>query len=393
MQHAERQALTRKFGLLQMAFWCYIGAFISFLITMMYARGFDARQVAIFIVCQTLASVLGQLVFGRLADHFQRNRLIFLLLAPALLATCYLLYFVEGFGLTCVCFFAAGLVKDPMSAMMDSWQIKSFHGDMSKFGNIRSMGSITYACLMLMLGFVMDAWGFVTIPVLSTAFCVVVMVVAFTLPEVPRIEKEQTDKKDKKHHKVRLSPVFYIYFGTLLVLGLSVIPVYNMMPRFLFALGGTATQQGIALFLNAGMEFPAMRAYKLIAKFEPPKRLFGCLILYIGSTLMMAFATHYIWILIGMGISGAAFGTQLVARREMVNLYAPPHMQTTLHSIGDMIYGGLGGMMGNYAAGYLLDTAGAKTMLVCASAAQGVVMLLVLVMLFYMKKEKNQKAR
>ena len=381
MNVRDRRKLEMRFGWMQVLYWLFIGAFFTYIVTLLDSRGMTGTQVGLLSGMMMCASILGQFLLGGIADASRKNRLIYILSCAATCAAFIGVYLSRDFYLTAVCMILLGLFKEPSAAVLDSWIIKCLDGDASSFGSIRAKGSIAFALEMLVYGWMLDFFGYEIMPWVTLGTLVLLVLSALTVPELSRTEtvteKVHVEKPAaSKAIFAMLTPVLLLFILVSGILGMSIQPVYYFHPLVLQAIGGTTTLLGISYFINAGIEFFFMKGLRCCSRMTAYQRLLLSIGLYVFSTLIMAFTENVYIILIMMGINGAGFGSQLPARRAIVTELVPERFQTTLHGVSDMMFTGLGPMIGNALAGVILDLSGCKAMLLICCAAQMVTLLL-----------------
>ena len=365
---ATESGTQRRFGLMQMAYWGLVGTFTSYIVTLLTVRGYSSAQIGLLTAGTTAGFLIGQTVLGAVADATRKNRRLYILCCVCSFAACMALYFANALWQVAVSMFVLGLFRDPGSCILDSWVIKHYAGEPERFGAIRSRGSVFYAVFMLGYGFVLDALGMDVLPVTNAVFAVLCVVSALSVPELEGAPRERSaGRSGFSSLKGVMSPLMLAAMLLFFLLGLCAQSMLSFMPVVLDGLGGTVSMLGIMYFASAFSEYFFMRGLPFMRAFHVYGRLLISTGLYVLATVLAAFASQP-WMLVGtMAVSGAAYGLQLPARREVVARMVPERFQTSVHGVMDMLYSGFGLMMGTAMVGALIDGAGSRAaLLLCA---------------------------
>ena len=384
-----RQALPsqiRRFSVLQALYWAYVGTFFAFIIDMYTARGISSERIGIMMSVMTVGSCIGQFTVSYACDRLESCKKVFIATLVMLQLFCCALFLTDDYLIINVLMFLIGFTKQPLGAVLDTWFIKGVSDDMRAFGKTRSVGSAGFSILILFYGSLLTRFGYGIMPYISTVFLIVLIYLCFRTADMPRDARIKRTDYNLSAIFHSLSPLLVLLFIGTTLLGAANNPAYNFTPKILKSLGGTTTHLGIALFINSGMEIPAMRIKWDSLNLSPALRLLISSALYIVSTFLMAFSSAVWQVVALLSLSGFAFGMSLHARRALVAQLSPGALQSTMHGVGDMLYSGLGPIAGSAVCGKLMDISGMRVMLLFCVALQTLGTLFLLLMYFYGKR-------
>lgn len=337
---------------------------------MLYAQGVSSERIGILTSIMTVGGCLGQFIVSYFCDRLENCKSVFIVILVALQAFCCGLFLTKNTLVIGVLMFLIGFTKQPLGAVLDTWFIKGVTDDMRAFGKTRSAGSAGFSILILINGSLLTRFGYGIMPYVSGVFLLILLVLCIKTPDISRAAQISRADYNLKAIERAISPLLILLFIASTLLGGANNPSYNMTPVILTLLGGTTTHQGFSLFVNSGMEVPAMRIRWDDMGLSPAARLLISSFLYVLSTVLMAYSNAVWQIVALMAISGFAFGMHLHARRAMVAQLAPGALQSTMHGIGDMLYSGLGPIAGNALCGYMMEYSGMRVMLLFCVALQ-----------------------
>lgn len=267
---------------------------------------------------------------------------------------------------------ALGFVQQALASVLDTWLIRSFPDDPNAYSPIRALGSLSYAFVMVVMGFSVEKIGHVVMPVYSSLLAVIGIIVAARMPEIPPLVPVKAEAASQKGTLKMLSPAVWLFIISMGIMGMANIPLLNLNLMVLENAGGTVAAMGIATACNTVAEFLVMRYPKPFSRLSAQKQILlaGCL--YLGSTLVMVFARN-VWLLYAVYFfNGMGYGIILPARRRFVNEEVPPEALNRVHCLGDMSYSNLGGLLGNRVGGLLIDVRGVRLMAAVSICLQGI---------------------
>lgn len=368
----------RRFTALQAIYWSTIATFYAYVITMLLDQGIPSDLVGFLSSVLMLGCLVGQFAVSYISDRLKTCKKVFMAVSLLLQVFCIALYYTENTLMRYGLMFLLGFCKQPLGAVLDTWFLKSVTSDMRLYGKTRSGGSIGYSCTSLLYGFLLSRLGYGIMPWVSLVSTAVLLWLCAVTPEAPLTAPVQRREVGASAVIKALAPLA-LFFASITLLGIINTPVYSLFPVILQEYGGTAAYQGLACFLNSGMEAPAMlMRWERVGFASPNKRLLCAFLLYIACSVVIAYARSVWLVILGFGLTGFAYGMQLHARRELVARKAPAALQSTMHGIGDMLLSGVGGIVGSALLGISLNCFGRVTSLLLCAGLQTVSLLLFL---------------
>lgn len=384
------KSITRKERCLftgQQAFlWGTIATFYAYIIVMFTKQDLPSEQIGYMAAIMMLGCTIGQFCIPYMSDRIRSCKIVFIIVAILLEACCLGIYYVKSLIPMYMLLFLAGFCKQPLGTVLDTWTMRNVHGDMQLFGGIRSGGSLGYATVNLVYGLLLTQYGFSMMPWVSLIFTGILVTLCVIIPEKSNAVPQQ--KRDTSGLALRKAIVpLLLFFASMTILGMINNSVYNLFPEIINEFGKNEMYWGIACFFNAGMEAPAMWIkWEKLGLRSPGVRLAVAIVLYVISSVMIAYFNSIVLILVGFTLSGFAFGMQLHAKRAFVAERSPDTLHTTMHGIGDMLYFGVGGVVGSAMLGVLLSILPrADAMMICGAFQ----MLSLVLFLLMMRKDKT----
>ncbi len=349
--------LRRGFSALQMLYWCTVGSSSTYIVSYMTAvRNASATLTGNLLAVYMLAGVAGQFLINSICDRFQNNRKVFM---GGMLITLLIwlgVYFSPGMGMIFLMYGLLGFMQPTMAAVLDTWLIRSFPNDAGAYSPIRSLGSLAYSCLMLVMGFAIDGIGHVVMLVLPAVFTIGVIAVARFMPEIPPLPERREWAVRSEAGLRALVPVVWMCMIVMVMMGMANMPLLNMNLLIMENAGGSVTHQGIAIAFNTVAEFLTMRFFmKWISRTSATRKLQLAGFLYLISVAMIFSFKSIPALYVAYFINGVGYGVLLPARRQFINEMVPENLLNRMHGMGDMAHNSAGGLLGNKFSGSIID--------------------------------------
>ena len=243
------KALKRGFTLLEMLYWTTCGTFNTYMVSYLTAvRGVSASGAGLMLALVMGSACAGQFIIGSLCDKRQNNRRVFIFGMAATILLQLGIYFSPSLWLLGAFYVALGFVQQSLSPVLDTWLIRSFPNDRDAYSPIRALGSLSYAVVMVIMGFSVEKIGHVVMPVYSSLLACAGIFVAVRMPEIPALEPAA--QAGKRAALRTLPPVVWLFIACMGVLGVANIPLLNMNLMIIENVGGSVSAMGVATAFN-----------------------------------------------------------------------------------------------------------------------------------------------
>ncbi|MNC16151.1 putative 3-phenylpropionic acid transporter [compost metagenome] len=345
------------------------GLFNPYLTTLFVDQGIEANVVGVLMSIGTLLSILVQPVWGLMVDRYRQTKLVLILSisVPAALS------FFYGFGyfLVIVMVYILSIVfQATQSPIADSYAVSAARKAHTSYGTIRMLGSLGTALGGYAGGFYLSRFEITQLwmpfLVLSLASAVTVLTLSrSTENNAAAISLSQGLKEllGNRHFVMFLVACFFVN---------QTLTAYNSFFVLAFQdAGGSYALVGTALLLASLTNIPSMLlAAKILRRIGHERTLLLAAFFY-----ALRWAIQWLFpvpaVMVGIQVlHGLSFGLFYVAAVEYVANAAGRKMQATGQSVFNMVFSGLGGIVGNLLNGYLYHAGGARVMyLACTASA------------------------
>ncbi|WFR61558.1 MFS transporter [Paenibacillus amylolyticus] len=340
------------------------------------AQGFSSKETGFIMAFGTLVSIILQPIWGILVDKFKKTRfvLVISLLVPASLAY---FYNIQVYIILILIYTLCTIFQVTQIPVADSYAVTAARAANTSYGMIRLFGSIGTGVGGFAAGMYLSQFSIHMLWLPFLMFNMLSAILASTLPRQTSISSSSVTFSVGLARLLRNRTFLLFLTGCFLVN--QTLTAFNSFFVISFQMaGGSVTMTGTALLLASITNVPSMLAAAFILRKWGHERT----MLFAAGAYMLRWGIQWLWptpeVMIGVQVlHGLSFGFFYIAAVEYVASVTGREMQATGQSLFNMVFAGLGGIVGNMLNGYLLDSGGPSLMyLACTiSAALGSVIL------------------
>lgn len=236
-----------------------------------------------------------------------------------------------------------------------------------RYGWPRGVGSIAYASLAAVLGGWMETFSpdiMLPIFLIVGVLCIVTLFLMPAIDDTP-IPKVRQTGKDSYFFMLRSNPTLLLLLCACVISGMGSASFNTYLIRIIQRLGGTSHELGLAVFLQSGVELPAMLCSPLLLKKFSPKQLLTFSFLVVPCKLTLILLSRSLTMLFCvLPISICCFGLYGFASVLFANSIVPENQTVRAQSLLALSYtSGLGGILGNIFSGAFIDRIGLTALL------------------------------
>lgn len=365
-------------------FFSILGTMIPYLGVFFENRGFNPQEIGFLLAILMATRIVAPNVWAKVADRTgMRAELVKMGAGAAMLA--YLSFFYHGgfvymaLSLALYTFFWNAIL-----AQLEVITLETLGENASRYGQIRSFGSIGYICLVVGAGFAIGQWGTEVLPYIGLVLFTGMLVCALPLPANRAMRPQGQERQPLKWTK----PILWFMVSAML-LQMSAGPFYGFFVLYLKQAGYTEAAAGIFVALGAMAEIVMfMFAPRLLGRYGVNTLLVVSIAMTAVRWLLVAFGVESM-LLLGLSqvLHAFTFGLTHAASIQFVHR----HFDASHRSQGQALYAslsfGVGGALGTWICGYIWgDGSGAVWSWVFAAGCAFTAMLAV----FFIPKDRTQ---
>lgn len=331
-------------------FFSILGTMIPYLGVFFENRGFNPQEIGFLLAILMATRIVAPNVWAKVADRTgMRAELVKMGAGAAMLA--YLSFFYHGgfvymaLSLALYTFFWNAIL-----AQLEVITLETLGENASRYGQIRSFGSIGYICLVVGAGFAIGQWGTEVLPYIGLALFTGMLVSALPLPA----NRAARPQGQERHPLKWTKPILWFMVSAML-LQMSAGPFYGFFVLYLKQAGYTEAAAGIFVALGAMAEIVMfMFAPRLLGRYGVNTLLVVSIAMTAVRWLLVAFGVESM-LLLGLSqvLHAFTFGLTHAASIQFVHR----NFDASHRSQGQALYAslsfGVGGALGTWICGYI----------------------------------------
>lgn len=280
-----------RYGVIQGAYWAIYCALIGYASVYLLRQGFSNTVIGSLMSLTSVAAFVLQPVMGSFADshiHIELRKILNVMIIMTILLTGALLLLNGPTVTLMVVFFlivTIFLTEQPfINALGFIFKRSGYHINM---GATRAFGSVAYGSISLLLGYGVDKYGAILIPI-SYLVLDIILIIFVNMFKLDRTKEEKDEAKQLSLMEFALKyKTFMIVMGGVIFVYITHTIINTFMIQILTPIGGTEKHMGIAIFIGTCMEIPIMFSFdKIKTKISIPTALrIGSVVFLIKHTL------------------------------------------------------------------------------------------------------------
>lgn len=329
--------------------------------------GLNNIEIGILYSTLGLLGIVAQPIFGYISDYFKSTRKVMMGSLTFGVLFSILLSLVKDRTMVRVVAMGYTIFMSSFMPLLDNWVASSCIGEQKgNYGYIRLWGSVGYAILAYLYGKLTMSIEVSNIYFSRGVLLAIVFVLIYTYKFEIAVESEEKkeEKKERPNLKALLSNKEYVFFVIFaFVFFFPMNAASSFFPNLLLEVGGTNATLGFAGSVNAIVEIPFFLFTQRLGRRMGHKGL-----MFIGCVFvcMRMFGFVYAQTIPGLMLAYFCLApyTTFFAPGMIYYIHsiAPPNTQVVAQTIVQAFAIGAAGMIGNYLAGYIIDSYGIRVM-------------------------------
>lgn len=397
--------LTLQYTFIQGGYWASFCATYGFATVFLLSRGFSTSQIGIAVAIANIMAVFMQPVFATVADEakiISLHALSMLLTVLALIMFGLLLFSSNIFIATAALFVLTNALSQTVQPLLNAVSFYYINrGVTMNFGLPRSMGSMSYAIVSTLIGYLVEIYGTNVILIVGVVLFAIIAITLYIMPKIDETALLENKTKEETEDKAANKESFFAFFArykmfSVTLIGSTCIFIFhfmtnNYMLQIAERVGGNAATMGTALAIAAAFEIPAMMfSSQIMTKIKCNYLLILSGVFFVVKCLIYLMATNIPMLYVSQGFQMISYAFFIPASVFYVNQVMSDNDKVK----GQAIMTGtttLGGVVGSLLGGLILDASGVSTLLWTGLvfAVVGAVLFFVSASGLFVKKAKN----
>ncbi len=273
----DRKNATAFYAVIQALYFCTVALIGGYASAYLLHRGFTNAQIGLMLGIGNLGAAGFQLLVASFVTRtgMQLGKVIICIYALIAALALGLLLLPVGGLVFCTMYVLEFLLLNAMQSSINSLY-RGYHeqGTKINFAVSRGIGSAAYSLTSLAAGMLIHKFTPDILPGLYAVPCMLLCVIIFVF-NAPNVAERQASSVTPAEKKILLReyPQFYIFFAGVLCLATTNGFTETFLLQIIRRIGGTSSNLGVAFFISAMMELPAMVLYRRFADKVGNRRL------------------------------------------------------------------------------------------------------------------------
>ncbi|MGX7420598.1 MFS transporter [Carnobacterium gallinarum] len=388
--------LTVRYSFLQSTYWMGFCAIFAFATIFLLDKGFTGKEVGIILAMANIGAAIIQPIVASFADQTQKITLkemisIFALLVIILSILLINLPTIQW--VVALLFISISTLMLTIQPLLNSLIFEYINQGISiNYGLARGLGSLSFAAMSFILGFIVSKFSPAILPYLYILFYGLVGLIAYSFKTPTKMAGKQKIERAASKKGLKITELINFFKGypqlLILLIGICCLFIFhNIINTYLIQImhhvGGGDSDFGISLAVAASVELPMMMAFTfLVRKVKGSTLLKMAAFFFTIKAVVFLFAPSVGMIYFGQGLQFLSFALYIPASVYYINGIMRPEDKVKGQAIV-IVAMTLGGVFGNLLGGVLLDSYGIFIMLLAGLISS----LLGTILVFYSVKE------
>ncbi|MCT8137926.1 MFS transporter [Anaerobacillus sp. CMMVII] len=350
-------------------------------------NGLSGSQIGVLLAVGPLASMISQPFWGFMTDKYKSSKkIIFICLIGALIGSLFMFLSTTYVLLIVAVFFFFGFMS-PVGGLGDSLTQKTANQLSVSFGSIRMWGSLGFAIMSLLSGFLLAKIGIQYIYLPFLFFTIISLILTLRVTDVTSSKKPINLKEATK---LLGNKRFMIFLVIMMFITITHRTNDSFLGIYIVEKGGSESFIGWAWFIGVVSEALVFATATIwFRRFHALSFIVLSGVFFAFRWIVMGFIQEPLLVLPLQMMHGLSFGIFYLCAFHFVTKLIPEELQSTGHLLFYSFFFGLSGVIGSSIGGWIID----KVNVAYLYSALGVlsiigVIFMVIYQVVYMKMEK-----
>jgi len=347
--------LKLRFEFIYFALYGTMACYFPFLALYFESRGLSYTQIGIAFAVNSLVGIIAQPVWGYITDKYLNKKKTLLIASICCSVLIFNLVFAHSFLYVLLSIIFLLVFQSITSPISDAYcydileHTGSFH-----FGDVRFAGSVGFAVVSAMLGYLIEYTGLNTCYFLYSAFFLLYAYLLWGL----RFEGKNNIKRPAVGDILNLvrQPGFMLFVLSVMLLNISLGANSSYLAIIVQHIGGSTSALGFIWFVIAMSELPAFFiGGMLFKKYGELNVYLAAALMYIVRFYLCSFEQGYTTVIIIQLLQSVTFPLYLMGAMQHLQKIVPDQIRASGITILSSLGFGLGNFIGNLGGGVLLE--------------------------------------
>lgn len=353
---------TAFYALIQALYYVLIASVACHASALLLSKGLTNGQIGTTLGISNILSVIVQPLIALFVQktHVRLGHCLSALFGCMAILSVILLLFPNSVPVTVVTFAMLFMLQSATQSSINSLH-QGYHtqGVPIHFSTARACGSAAFSISSLFLGQLVSRYTPSVLPILYLIPSLL-LVFAILLFRAPNVQAAPSQDKTEKAHAVPIKryPHFYLFLAGLICLASSHCFMETYFLQIIQRIGGTSANLGVAFFIAAIVELPAMLLYKKLYK-QVGNRLLLCIAgwMWVTKHLLIILAPNIYVIYAAELLQFASYAIYVPAAVRYISHAIPQESFLKGQALAGSAFT-IGGLLSSFGGGHMIDLLG-----------------------------------
>lgn len=321
--------------------------------------GYSPVERGILISSIAIVTIIVQLIFGYLSDKYKTVKKIFIVIMIVFATASWIFYIVDSrqFILHLILVALCGGFSNLGMGVQDNWVLETDERTRNLFSVIRAFGSFGWAIGGIILGYLINSFGYKSLSVTVLFFTIVTLGGCFLLGDASK-SNDPTTKCITKDDVIELVKNKSYILVIIILFLLSCIQMFNNYTLIdkIMILGGTSKDVGITATIKGLAELPMFFAGPMVLrKYKAKALLVVSAIAYTIQFILFGFANTVSGLMWLIGLQMLTNPCLIIASKVMIDELTSDACKSTGQLVAMSIYTGGASLLIPYLSGVLTE--------------------------------------
>lgn len=351
--------------------WMTIGLYLPFLSAYLLLQGLTAQEVGLIVALFPFMSLIAVPFWGKISDKTENSKKVIMFACLGVATSIWLFYLAANFFQYFLCASLTSLFLAALTPLLDSLILSICNVKGMNFSLFRIGGTIGYATIVLIYGFVLNQFPklqFVSMSVLS--LLLLLTVIQITVPE-----KKSISVQPKKGRLFTSNQVYFVIFvSTLSMFGVNYIG--NFLGIILIEAKISRSMIGVLNFASAFSEIPILLTIDSILKRMDTRKILVFSTITLVVRLLLLSTGNILFMLLSQILQSTSYMLVYYSSIHFVMHHTFSGKEAQGNSLLFSIQNGAGSIFSSLIGGWLIEAFNARVGTIILAAAVFVILII-----------------
>lgn len=363
---------------------------ISYLPVYFQESGYSGSQIGLLLAVGPMAAIFAQPFWGYMTDKFKTSKRVITICIIGAISFSFALFSQPTYQLLVIVTFFFFSFMSPISGLCDSLAQKTAIRISKSFGTIRMWGSIGFAVMSLLSGFLLSKIGVQHIYIPYLFFISIALLISIFIKDTKATSENPVNVKQAL--SLVKNKKFMLFLALIIFITVTHRTSDSFIGIFILERGGAETIIGWSWFIGVASEAIVFATATIwFRKYHELTFIIIAAILYSIRWYLMSILQDPLLILPLQVLHGLTFGIFYLCAFSFVTKQIPKELQSTGHLLFYTVFFGISGVVGSIFGGHVIEASSASRLYyyLFFSSLLGAICITIYKNLFFKSQQNN----